>query len=69
MTLLKLLSLLSNVKSARASCSYFTDFEKRLNRKLASDDFDDIAEAITPKNLGLCAKNALLKAFEVGDFK
>jgi len=32
---------------------------------LASDDFDDIAEAITPKTLGACSTNALLKAFEV----
>lgn len=32
---------------------------------MASDDFDDIAEAITPKTLGACSTNALLKAFEV----
>ena len=36
-----------------------------MNKKLASDDFDDIAEAITPKTLGACSTNTLLKAFEV----
>ena len=41
------------------------DFEKNVNKKLASDDFDDIAEAITPKTLGACSTNTLLKAFEV----
>lgn len=43
----------------------YTDFEKELDRKLASDDFDEIAEAITPKSLGACSTNTLLKAFEV----
>lgn len=39
-----------------------------MNKKLASDDFDDIAEAITPKTLGACSTNTLLKAFEVCEY-
>lgn len=44
------------------------EFEKKLDRKLASDDFDVIAEAVTPKSLGSCSTNALLKSFEVSGY-
>ncbi|XP_044173143.1 uncharacterized protein LOC114958471 [Acropora millepora] len=44
------------------------EFEKELDRKLASDDFDDIADAVTPKGLGSCSTNTLLKSFEVSGY-
>ncbi|XP_015748282.1 PREDICTED: uncharacterized protein LOC107328082 [Acropora digitifera] len=44
------------------------EFEEELDRKLASDDFDDIADAVTPKGLGSCSTNTLLKSFEVSGY-
>ncbi|XP_068711730.1 short transient receptor potential channel 2-like [Montipora foliosa] len=44
------------------------EFEKKLDSKLASDDFDVIVEAVTPKSLGSCSTNALLKSFEVSGY-
>ena len=46
-------------------CEYWPELEENLHKKLASDQFDVIAEAITPKTLGDCSANTLLKAFEV----
>lgn len=72
---LTLLKFIFKRKKGTCILFVFTGFDKKhcterwLNEKLTSGDFDDIAEAITPKNLGQCAKNVLLKAFEVGDFK
>lgn len=42
--------------------------EENLNEKLASDHFDVIAEAITPKTLGACITNTFSKAFEVSGY-
>lgn len=45
-----------------------SELEENLHKKLASDQFDVIAEAITPKTLGDCSANTLLKAFEVSGY-
>ena len=42
-----------------------SDVERRLDQTLKEDDFDAIAENVTPKTLTSCKTNALLKAFEV----